>query len=114
MKHVGISHARLIPVHLHWLTSLSNVTEDINYVHCEAIAHSGRLRGQADAGSVALRTLFKAGWDTLRSLLCRLVSPMEKKEEKKDTTEPVFSHLHLTISTPESECICFCTVLKIK
>lgn len=100
MKHVGISHARLIPLHLHWLASLSNVTEDINYVHCKAIAHSGRLKGQADAGSVALRTLFKtelgAPWKLAallvlkKSLLGRPVSCMEKKEEIKDTSKFFF------------------------
>lgn len=39
--------------------------EDINYVHSGAIAHSGHLRGQADAGSVTLLALFKTGWDFL-------------------------------------------------
>lgn len=34
-------------------------------MHSGAIAHSGHLRGQADAGSVTLLALFKTGWDFL-------------------------------------------------
>lgn len=69
-------------------------------MHCKAIAHSGRLKGQADAGSVALRTLFKtelgAPWKLAallvlkKSLLGRPISSLEKKEGIKDTTKLFF------------------------